>query len=489
MAERFIDEIEDRDPVDTDGEAEAVDWWFAEESLAPEPKDQKDVPGDADRNEQSQPVKKGSALELYRLTRGHVEELGSSLSESSREQIMSFFGHLYSGDSGSCKELARMTAHGDNPLSRGPIAWDNREREDPQLVLEAVGRRVGLKIEFAFTPIVRGGNDQAWRSSVTVTPEGKTQGLVCESSLLNKVYSYQLAVEEGDRIRADQKLIALVRGQIRDQIDKVVESTMGADNKNSRTNDDNSIASMVKQLGSRSFRERETAQKGLPEIGIPAVPELFNALQDDDIEVRRRSQQALNAIARNVITDASALDTVKNVFGYGNDLKPFQRHLAIDLIGLADKYNGRGEELKRLSPLARSLSDRSTDFRAPLDITALQDNSVRLRLDCAGALANTDTPLATQLVREALKIDERKCVTEMPGLLTTAIDRLKLSKNETFKDAYEKAKQSIKKYDEVPGEIDLGADDIYSKMRKLIDDDKVGWDWKTREKMRKIFDP
>jgi WD40 repeat protein len=57
------------------------------------------------------------------------------------------------------------------------------------------------------------------------------------------------------------------------------------------------IERLIKQLGSRKFREREAASKALEKVGEAALPALRNAAKDDpDAEVRRRADLLMQAI-------------------------------------------------------------------------------------------------------------------------------------------------------------------------------------------------
>jgi HEAT repeat protein len=53
---------------------------------------------------------------------------------------------------------------------------------------------------------------------------------------------------------------------------------------------------LVAKLGSRTFRERERAAKGLLELGLAARPALKEALTHKDLEVRRRAEACLTTI-------------------------------------------------------------------------------------------------------------------------------------------------------------------------------------------------
>jgi len=50
------------------------------------------------------------------------------------------------------------------------------------------------------------------------------------------------------------------------------------------------IKSLVRQLGSKKYHEREQAQRDLIEIGIPAMPEIKKALKDKDLEIAKRAE-------------------------------------------------------------------------------------------------------------------------------------------------------------------------------------------------------
>src|SRR5438477_12882244 len=57
--------------------------------------------------------------------------------------------------------------------------------------------------------------------------------------------------------------------------------------------DDKEIARLVKQLGSSDYRTRDTATKGLKELGAPAVDALVRVMKTNDQEARRRAEAIL----------------------------------------------------------------------------------------------------------------------------------------------------------------------------------------------------
>ena len=65
-----------------------------------------------------------------------------------------------------------------------------------------------------------------------------------------------------------------------------------------RAQDDADIAKLVKQLSSDSFDERSAASRALEKIGEPALPALYQALESDDLEVRRRAERVMEALRR-----------------------------------------------------------------------------------------------------------------------------------------------------------------------------------------------
>lgn len=55
---------------------------------------------------------------------------------------------------------------------------------------------------------------------------------------------------------------------------------------------------LIKRLGSSSFNERESAQKALIAIGVPAVPQLQSALKSSDPETARRARGCISEISK-----------------------------------------------------------------------------------------------------------------------------------------------------------------------------------------------
>lgn len=56
------------------------------------------------------------------------------------------------------------------------------------------------------------------------------------------------------------------------------------------------VATLIKQLGARTFAARQRAQKALIAVGVPAKEALQAACHSDDWEVRSRARQALEAV-------------------------------------------------------------------------------------------------------------------------------------------------------------------------------------------------
>jgi HEAT repeat protein len=56
------------------------------------------------------------------------------------------------------------------------------------------------------------------------------------------------------------------------------------------------VAALVKQLGDRAFRARESASKELTALGLPVLPDLRQALRSPDAEVQRRARQCIEVI-------------------------------------------------------------------------------------------------------------------------------------------------------------------------------------------------
>ncbi|MCI0461387.1 MAG: hypothetical protein L0Z62_30935 [Gemmataceae bacterium] len=58
------------------------------------------------------------------------------------------------------------------------------------------------------------------------------------------------------------------------------------------------IATLVMQLGSAKYLEREAATQALDEIGAPALPALRSAIRHEDAEIRRRAEELVRNIER-----------------------------------------------------------------------------------------------------------------------------------------------------------------------------------------------
>jgi hypothetical protein len=68
------------------------------------------------------------------------------------------------------------------------------------------------------------------------------------------------------------------------------------------------IARLVEQLGSANDAEREAASKALEELGEEAVPAVVKALNGDNVEVKSRADEVLDAIeARAAVTKKAVL--------------------------------------------------------------------------------------------------------------------------------------------------------------------------------------
>jgi transposase len=66
------------------------------------------------------------------------------------------------------------------------------------------------------------------------------------------------------------------------------------------------VATLIKQLGDDAFATREAASKELVDIGEPALPALRKAAtSSDDLEIRRRAERIIQAIATRAANAAS----------------------------------------------------------------------------------------------------------------------------------------------------------------------------------------
>src|SRR5207302_5185824 len=66
------------------------------------------------------------------------------------------------------------------------------------------------------------------------------------------------------------------------------------------------LKTLIGQLGSQNFEEREQASKRLIALGAPAVYHLHRAIADPDAEVRKRAKVCLTQIASTVNLDVPA---------------------------------------------------------------------------------------------------------------------------------------------------------------------------------------
>jgi hypothetical protein len=76
------------------------------------------------------------------------------------------------------------------------------------------------------------------------------------------------------------------------------------------------VDQLIRQLGSDSFRERETANKALDERGAAALPALRQALDDSDPEVRCRAARLVEAIEAR-LADSLRAETLAAVKALG----------------------------------------------------------------------------------------------------------------------------------------------------------------------------
>ena len=71
------------------------------------------------------------------------------------------------------------------------------------------------------------------------------------------------------------------------------------------------IARLVKQLGDDAFEKREAASMELDAIGAPALDALRKAASDDDLEIRRRAEQIVQAVAGRIRAAAAQKELAK----------------------------------------------------------------------------------------------------------------------------------------------------------------------------------
>src|SRR5262245_8272624 len=64
---------------------------------------------------------------------------------------------------------------------------------------------------------------------------------------------------------------------------------------------------LIRQLGSDAFEERQAATHRLDALGEPVLPTLRAALEDDDIEVRRRAGELIQRIERRLFGELATL--------------------------------------------------------------------------------------------------------------------------------------------------------------------------------------
>jgi len=131
------------------------------------------------------------------------------------------------------------------------------------------------------------------------------------------------------------------------------------------------VRSLVRQLGVRSFAARERASKALIDSGARAVPQLVQATQDPDAEVRRRAVECLRAIEQNtapaLVTSAARLLAARKPPGAAEALLDFvpavtdenARQEVFTAITAVAVRRGRPEEV-----VTRALSDEAPLRRA-----------------------------------------------------------------------------------------------------------------------------
>ena len=96
---------------------------------------------------------------------------------------------------------------------------------------------------------------------------------------------------------------------------------------------------LVRQLGNRSFRKREEANRQLREAGLLAVDALQQGVQSSDREVRRRSEQILSQV--------KVLQHQRRIFAFATDSN-LESHHQLPCWNLYSKYIGNDRSARLL---------------------------------------------------------------------------------------------------------------------------------------------
>jgi HEAT repeat protein len=158
---------------------------------------------------------------------------------------------------------------------------------------------------------------------------------------------------------------------------------------------------LVKQLGSENFAERQAASKALDTIGELALPALYEAIETEDVEIRRRAAkllQRINSRLRNsaLLDEVNASDPILR----DRSTDPAQRRevaarlsfLARGVPGLYQRLcaglSDPDEEVRFQCALGlTSFSERPSWLPGIKDIVkGLKDASPRVRVECVRAL-------------------------------------------------------------------------------------------------------
>jgi HEAT repeat protein len=163
--------------------------------------------------------------------------------------------------------------------------------------------------------------------------------------------------------------------------------------------DDVALATLIKQLDSRSFQEREDAAKKLEDIGEAALPALQEVLKKHgSLELRRRAERAIEAIEKTHIRPR-ALRTLQRL---RNQFNPDGEEHIPDLVWLlrTDDY------WVRASWILASLGARYPGTAVPLLLHQAQRGPppIRLRaietLESIGARARAAAPTMVRLLKD-----------------------------------------------------------------------------------------
>jgi hypothetical protein len=158
------------------------------------------------------------------------------------------------------------------------------------------------------------------------------------------------------------------------------------------------VAALIRQLGSDEYEERQKAQSDLVDIGAPARPQLRDALDNRDLEIRRRARWALDKIGT-ASSEANLLAAGARVLAGRKAAGACE--VLLDFLPSIEEPDTADDVARVLSRLALGKDDKPD----PVLLKALSDRHPIKRWAAAVALDRAAGKTHRAAVRKLLKDD------------------------------------------------------------------------------------